>query len=83
MRNSIFAGAEIARPAKRIALIVEDQDLVLQLADEIVAEIELEQAVTEDRVFDGCPELPGPLGHELGVAAGNAFGRQVAELMKS
>src|SRR6478672_4236818 len=77
--ESIFAGAQIARPTKGIALIVDDQNLVLQLADEIVAEVELEQAVAEDRVFDGGSEFPRPLGHELGIGARDTLGRQVAD----
>src|SRR5437868_7650461 len=71
--------AEIARSAEGIALIAEDQDLVLQLADEIVPQIELEQAIAQQRVFDARPELPGSLRLEIGIADGDPPGREVAD----
>ena len=61
-----LAGAKVAGSAERIALSVDDQDLVLEHADEVVAEVELEQSVAEQRMFDrrrGIPSraaAPGP-----------------------
>ena len=78
-----LAGAEVAGAVEDIALVVEDQDLVLQLADEVVADVELEQAVAEQRMLDGRAELPCALRLEIGVAAGDALRRRSPKLMKS
>ena len=37
-------------------------------ADEIVPEVDLDEAVLEQRVIPGQAELPRPLGLEIGVA---------------
>ena len=79
------AGAEIARGVEAFERMIgiEDQDAVLEQADEIVAEVELEQAVAEERVLDGCPELPGALRLQSALPPLTRCVDRSATLMKS
>ena len=54
---------------------VADEDAVLELADAVMAEVQLEQPVAEQRMFDGRPEFPGPLRLQVRVAAVDTVGR--------
>ena len=42
-----------------------------------MAEVELEQPVAQQRVIDGCPKFPRPLGLQVGVAATHALSRKI------
>ena len=56
---------------------VADQDAVLKHADEIVPEIELEQAFAEQRMFGAGSEFPAALGHKIFVSAADLVGREI------
>ena len=71
-RNRACRVPRLPGPLEALPSVVEDQDLVLDLADQIVPDVELEQAVAEQRMLDGRPEFPGALRLEVGVAAGDA-----------
>ena len=48
---------------------IADQDAVLEKADLVVPEVELEKSVTQKRMVDGCTEFPGALGLQACIAA--------------
>src|SRR6185503_7132805 len=75
----IFApsGAEVARCVERLVVLVEDEDSVLELADEVIAKFEPNLALREDRVLDQQAAFPGALGLEIGVAAVDPAHRQL------
>src|SRR5258705_7987824 len=80
-----LARAEVARRVGaeiRIAGMVDliaNQDAVLKLADEVMAEVELDQPVAKQRMVDRGPEFPGALRLKVGVAAVDPPRRKVAE----
>ena len=45
----------------------------------VVAEVELDQAVAEQRMLDRGPEFPRALRLEIGIAAVDPLGRKVGE----
>ena len=49
--------------------------MVLKLADPVMADIQLEQAITEQGMFDSRAEFPRALRLQIGVAAGDPIDR--------
>ena len=80
---------EVAPPGANIAGRIEtergilrvngiaDENPVLQQADLIMTKVELQQTVAEQRMIDGCPDLPCPLRQQLGIATVDALRRKI------
>src|SRR5437764_14858987 len=60
-------------------MVVDDQDLVLEQADLVVAEVELEQTVAQQRMVEASAILPCALRLEVGIAARHPMDRQVPD----
>ncbi len=61
---------------------VAQQYAILQLADEVMPDVELEQSITEQRVVDSRSEFPAALGFQVGVAGVDAVGSQIPKADK-
>src|SRR4029079_1876335 len=71
------SGAKVSGCGERFVVLVEDEDSVLELADEVIAKFEPNLALREDRVLNQQAAFPGALGLEIGVAAVDPAHRQL------
>ena len=55
---------------------IADQDAVLEVVDQVIADVELGEAVAEQRMLDRAAKFPGLLRHQVGIAGIDAIGRE-------
>ena len=67
-REIALAGADVTRRIEAIAFIVEDQNAILQVVDQVKADVDLGDPVAKQGVLDRASELPSLLRHEVGIA---------------
>ena len=72
-----LAGAEVAGRVEAVGRIlrIADQDPVLKVVDQVIADVELGEAVAEQRMLDRAAKLPGLLRHQVGIAGIDPVGR--------